>query len=126
MTGDALRAELIALQIKKLTRELYGSRSERTSLLLDQIELQFEELESAATEDEIAAEKAVAKITAVTAFTRKRPARKPFREHLPRERVIVPGPTTCLCCGRRGSNPRAAGAQRLCALALTRRSAFPP
>jgi transposase len=45
------------LQIKKLTRELYGSRSERTSRLLDQIELQFEELESAATEDEIAAEK---------------------------------------------------------------------
>ena len=45
------------LQIKKLTRELYGPRSERTSRLLDQIELQFEELESAATEDEIAAEK---------------------------------------------------------------------
>jgi len=87
------------LQIKKLTRELYGSRSERTSRLLDQIELQFEELESSATEDEIAAEKAVAKTTTVTAFTRKRPARKPFHEHLPRERVIVPGPTACLCCG---------------------------
>src|SRR6201994_534929 len=87
------------LQIKKLTRELYGSRSERTSRLLDQIELQFEELESSATEDEIAAEKAVAKTTTVTAFTRKRPARKPFPEHLPRERVIVPGPTACLCCG---------------------------
>ena len=35
----------------------------------------------------------------VVAFTRKRPARKPFPEHLPRERVIVPGPTACLCCG---------------------------
>ena len=87
------------LQIKKLTRELYGSRSERTSRLLDQIELQFEELESSATEDEIAAEKAVAKTTAVTAFIRRRPARKPFPEHLPRERVIVPGPTICVCCG---------------------------
>lgn len=87
------------LQIKKLIRELYGSRSERTSRLLDQIELQFEELESSATEDEIAAEKAVAKTTAVTAFTRRRPARKPFPEHLPRERVIVPGPTICVCCG---------------------------
>ena len=42
---------------------------------------------------------AVAKTTAVAAFTRKRPARKPFPEHLPRERVIVPGPTACLCCG---------------------------
>ncbi len=95
------------LQIKKLTRELYGSRSERTSRLLDQIELQFEELESSATEDEIAAEKAVAKVTAVTAFTRKRPARKPFPEHLPRERMIVPGSTTCLCCG--GSRLRKLG-----------------
>src|SRR4030081_1961789 len=87
------------LRIEKLTRQLYGPRSERTSRLLDQIELQFEELESAATEDEIAAEMAVAKTTTVAAFTRKRPARKPFPEHLPRERVIVPGPTACLCCG---------------------------
>src|SRR6202166_1986842 len=87
------------LRIEKLTRELYGPRSERTSRILDQIELQFEELESSATEDEIAAERAVAKTTTVAAFTRKRPARKPFPEHLPRERVIVSGPTTCLCCG---------------------------
>ena len=87
------------LRIEKLTRQLYGPRSERTSRLLDQIELQFEELESSATEDEIAAEMAVAKTTTVAAFTRKRPARKPFPEHLPRERVIVPGPTSCLCCG---------------------------
>src|SRR6266513_2614060 len=63
------------------------------------IEKRFEELESSATEDEIAAEMAVAKTTTVAAFTRKRPARKPLPEHLPRERVIVPGPTTCLCCG---------------------------
>src|ERR1700680_2186090 len=87
------------LRIAKLTRQLYGPRSERTSRLLDQAELQFEELESSATEDEIAAEMAVAKTTTVAAFTRKRPARKPFPEHLPRERVIVPGPTACLCWG---------------------------
>jgi transposase len=87
------------LRIEKLTRQLYGPRSERMSRLLDQTELQFEELESSATEDEIAAEMAVSKTTTVASFTRKRPARKPFPEHLPRERVIVPGPTTCLCCG---------------------------
>ena len=87
------------LRIEKLTRQLYGPRSERTSRLLDQIELQFEELESSATADEVAAEMAVAKTTTVVAFTRKRPARKPFPAHLPRERVIVPGPTACLCCG---------------------------
>src|SRR5277367_3151911 len=87
------------LRIEKLTRQLYGPRSERTWRLLDQIELQFEELEGSATEDEIAAEMAVAKTTTVAAFTRKRPSRKPFPEHLPRERVVVPGPTACLCCG---------------------------
>src|SRR5216110_2779610 len=59
------------LQIEKLTRQLYGQRSERTVRLLDQIELAFEELESSATEDEIAAERAVAKTTNVVAFTRK-------------------------------------------------------
>ena len=87
------------MQIAKLTRQLYGQRSERTARLLDQMELAFEELESSATEDEIAAERAVAKTTNVVAFTRKRPARQPFPEHLPRERVVEPGPTACQCCG---------------------------
>src|SRR5471032_1012480 len=87
------------LRIEKLTRQLYGPRSERTSRILDQIELQFEEMESSATEDEIAAEMAVAKTTTVAAFTRKRPARKPFPEHLPRERVVVDPPAACDCCG---------------------------
>jgi transposase len=87
------------LQIAKLTRQLYGQRSERTVQLLDQMELAFEELESSATEDEIASERAVAKATNVAAFTRKRPARQPFPEHLPRERIVEPGPTVCLCCG---------------------------
>jgi transposase len=87
------------LQIEKMRRQLYGPRSERSSRLLDQMELEFEELESSASEDEIAAERAAAKTTTVTAYRRKRPARKPFPEHLPRERVIVPGPTTCGCCG---------------------------
>ena len=87
------------LRIEKLTRQLYGPRSERTSRFLDLYELQFVELESSATEDEIAAEMAVAKTTTVASFTRKRPARKPFPEHLPRERVVEPGPSACLCCG---------------------------
>jgi transposase len=87
------------LQIEKLSRQLYGHRSERAERLLDQQELAFEELESSASEDEIAAEHAVAKTTNVVAFTRKRPARQPFPEHLPRERVVEPGPTACQCCG---------------------------
>src|SRR5438045_566972 len=88
-----------AIADRELTRQLYGQRSERTVRLLDQMELALEELESSATEDEIVAERTVAKTTNVVAFTRKRPARQPFPEHLPRERVIEPGPTVCLCCG---------------------------
>ena len=87
------------LQIEKLTRQLYGQHSERTVRLLDQMELGLEELESSATEDEVAAESAVARTTNVVAFTRKRPARQPFPDHLPRERVVEPGPATCHCCG---------------------------
>ncbi|WP_425411948.1 IS66 family transposase zinc-finger binding domain-containing protein, partial [Magnetospirillum moscoviense] len=80
-------------------RALYGPRAERTARLIDQMELRFEDLAATATEDEIAAEQAVAKTTNVVAFTRIRPARKPFPEHLPRERVVEPAPTTCTCCG---------------------------
>ena len=87
------------LQIAKLTRELYGQHSERSVRLVDQMELAFEELESSATEDELAAERAVAKTTNVVAFIRKRPARQPFPEHLPRERIVEPSPSTCQCCG---------------------------
>src|SRR4030095_2227918 len=39
------------LLIEKLRRELYGSRSERTARLLDQMELELEDLEAQATED---------------------------------------------------------------------------
>jgi transposase len=37
--------------------------------------------------------------TTVRSFTRRKTGRKPFPEHLPRERVVVPGPTACACCG---------------------------
>src|SRR5208282_4101725 len=87
------------LEAEKLRRDLYGQRSERAVRLLDQLELAFEEAEATASEDELAAELAAAKTTTVQAFTRARPSRKPFPEHLPRERVVVPGPTTCPCCG---------------------------
>ena len=88
----------LKLMIEKLKRELYGPRSERTARLIDQMELQLEELEAQASEDEIAAEQAAAS-AAISATPRRRPARKPFPEHLPRERVVVAPPTSCACCG---------------------------
>ena len=87
------------LEIAKLKRHIYGPRSERTARLLDQMELGLEELETTATQDEIAAEHAAARTTNVAPFTRKRPSRQPFPEHLPRERVVIPAPATCDCCG---------------------------
>jgi transposase len=96
-SAEALVVHL-RLTIEKLKRDLFGARNERKARLIDQMELQLEELEAAATEDEVAAEKAAA-TTQVRAFTRKKPARKPFPAHLPRERVVVPGPTECACCG---------------------------
>ncbi|QKE93687.1 IS66 family transposase (plasmid) [Lichenicola cladoniae] len=97
-SDQALIAHL-KLLIEKLQRDRFGPRSERTARLLEQMELQLEELEASATEDELAAEAAAAKTTAVTGFTRKRPARRPFPEHLPRERVVIAGPSACACCG---------------------------
>jgi transposase len=99
MADDAATIARQNLEIAKLKRQIYGPRSERTARLLDQMELELDELEASATEDEIAAEKAAAKTTTVAAFTRNRPSRQPFPEHLPRERIVVPGPTACDCCG---------------------------
>ncbi|MDK4724269.1 IS66 family transposase [Rhizobium sp. CNPSo 3968] len=87
------------LRIEKLERQLYGPKAERRARLIDQMEFQLAELEMAATEDELAAEMAVAATVNVTGFTRSRPVKKPFPDHLPRERVVVPGPVSCQCCG---------------------------
>ena len=99
-SAEALIAHL-KLAIEKMRRELYGSRSERGRKLLDQMELELEDLEVTAAEDKIAADAADAgrETALIPAHARGKPSRKPFPEHLPRERVIVPGPTACACCG---------------------------
>jgi transposase len=38
------------------------------------------------------------KIT-VPSFERRKPARRPLPEHLPRERIVHPAPSACPCCG---------------------------
>src|SRR5258707_5359130 len=89
----------LKLEIEKLRRALYGSRSERKARLLEQMELELEDLEAAATEDELAAEKAAARTQTVKSFERKRPSRKPFPDNLPRERVVIAAAESCPCCG---------------------------
>jgi transposase len=91
----------LKLQIEKLKRTIYGPRAERTARLLDQMEFELEDLEATATEDELRAEQEAAKArtTTVAGFIRKRPSRQAFPDHLPRERIVLPGPTACKCCG---------------------------
>src|SRR5580700_7614308 len=98
VSTGALIAHL-KLEIEKLRRALYGSHSERKARLLEQMELQLEDLEAAATEDELAAENAAVRTQTVQSFQRKRPSRKPFADHLPRERVVIAAPDSCPCCG---------------------------
>lgn len=97
--SDAMIQEL-KLEIAKLRRDKYGISSERRVRLIDQLELQLEELEAAATEDALAAEQAASGTDAtVCAFTRRKPLRRAFPAHLPRERVVIEAPTSCSCCG---------------------------
>lgn len=95
--AEAMVAHL-KLLIAKMKRDRFGASAERGRKLLDQLEMQLEELEVAATEDEVAANAAPDK-TIVRPFTRAKPVRGPLPAHLPRERVVLPSPTACPCCG---------------------------
>ena len=97
----ALLVEKLKFTIRKLRHERFGQSSERGTLL-DQLELQLADLEADAAQGETAAQMAAAatgeKIT-VASFERRRPARRPLPEHLPRERMVYPAPSACPCCG---------------------------
>ena len=97
-----LLIEQMKFTIAKLKHEGYGQSSERGAVL-EQLELRLADLEEDASQAEAAARMAVnaaasAKIT-VAAFERRKPARRPLPEHLPRERIVYPSPSACPCCG---------------------------
>ena len=98
--AEAMVAHL-KLLIAKMKRQRFGQSAERGRVLLDQLELQLEELETSAAEDEAAASPASPEPTAVRGVNRRRPGRRPLPAHLPRERVVVPAPPCCPCCGGR-------------------------
>lgn len=92
----------LKLTIAKMQHDRFGPRSERTARLLDQMELQLEELEANVSEDDLAAEQASAaarSVSQIQPYECRKPVKKPFPEHLPRERIVVPGPACCACCG---------------------------
>ncbi|WP_283178871.1 IS66 family transposase [Gemmobacter sp. 24YEA27] len=88
----------LQLQIAKLRREQFGHSAERHARLIEQLEMQLKDLETDLGQDRAKTDAAVAKTT-VAAFERRRPSRKPFPDHLPRERVVVEAPASCTCCG---------------------------
>jgi transposase len=98
----ALLIEQMKFTIAKLKHEQYGQSAERGAIL-EQLELQLADMEETAAESEAIAQMAAAaaneKKIVVQAFERKKPARRPLPEHLPRERVVEPAPQACSCCG---------------------------
>src|SRR5258708_33639568 len=106
MEAEAKARTLLIEQMKfiisKLRHERYGQSSERGALL-EQLELQLADLEEDASQAETAARMATAAATSekivVPSFERRRPARRPLPEHLPRERIVYPVPSACPCCG---------------------------
>jgi transposase len=96
LSGAEALIEHLQLVIAKMKREMFGPRSERSQRLLDQMELQLEELATAAGEDEAKAETPGIE---VRSFMRRKATRRDFPKHLPRRRVVHPAPTSCPCCG---------------------------
>jgi transposase len=96
--AEAMVAQL-KLMIAKMKHDRFGASAERSRKLLDQLEMQLEELETTAAEDAAAASGAAPEHVNVRPFTRAKPVRGPLPSHLPRERVVLPSPTSCPCCG---------------------------
>ena len=100
-SAEAMVAHL-KLLIGRLKRDKYGASSERGRKLIDQLELQLGELVAAASEDAAKAENAAGKEgrpRRPDSPPRGQPVRAPLPAHLPRERVVLPSPTACPCCG---------------------------
>ncbi len=95
-TGAQALIAHLKLLIAKLQRDRFGPTSERSRRLLDQLELQLEELETDAAEAE--AKRPEPAVETRSGPARAKPVRGPLPAHLPRERVVIPGPSECPCC----------------------------
>lgn len=96
--AEAMVAHL-KLLIAKMKRDRFGASAERGRKLLDQLEMELEELETTAAENEASAGRTAPEQVSVGPFTRAKPVRGPLPAHLPRERMVLPSPTSCPCCG---------------------------
>lgn len=98
-TGAEAMVAHLKLLIAKLRHDRFGASSERSRKLLDQLELELDELVTAASEAGATAAIAAGRHRNDDAAPRRSPARAPLPDHLPRERVVIPAPAACPCCG---------------------------
>jgi transposase len=107
-TTFRLEIERLKLQLEKARRARFGQSAERGRQLVEQLELAITDLEEAQAEAETDADIAALSKPGLRSGTeRRRPARRPLPDHLPRERVVYPAPCACAHCG--GSRLRKLG-----------------
>lgn len=91
--------EKLRLQIAGLRRARFGSSSEAIDSIVDQMELTLEDLiteQAAILQNQPDVDKVIAEIE-----EKKKPARKPLPDHLPRDTVEhLPNDGICDCCGK--------------------------
>ena len=91
------QVEHLKLVIEKLRRMIFGAKSEKVVVQVEQFELQLEETE---TEQAAAEENIEAPALEAEPALKSRPSRKPLPAHLPREVVTrLPGHVCCPDCG---------------------------
>jgi transposase len=97
LTSQTQQIEHLKLVIEKLRRMIFGAKSEKVAIQIEQFELQLEETE---TEQAAAEENAEGSATETKPGTKSRPSRKPLPAHLPRQ-VIQHNPEQDCCpdCG---------------------------
>lgn len=99
--AEAMVAHL-KLLIAKLKHDRFGASSERGRKLIDQLEMELDELVTAASEGATRAEETANKASdggQPNQPARRQPVRSSLPAHLPRERVVIAAPAACACCG---------------------------
>src|SRR5271157_1302909 len=93
-----LRHEQLKLRLAKLLRERFGASSEKLRSAMEQLELLLGDLEEQIAETQPAEPEPAAATTPVET-TRRKPARRPLPQSLPRDVVEHAAPCACPKCG---------------------------
>ena len=97
LKAQVLRNEQLKQRLARLLRERFGASSEKLRGAIEQLELLLGDLEEEIAETAPAEPEPVP--TTATAPERRKPARRPLPESLPREVVEHAAPCTCPQCG---------------------------